>query len=152
MGLPLSSEFVISWQVEGVGAGSLTAAGLYSQFDEQEAGGWDPAEGAPYHILTDTFNKIGDTTKRLEITLLLTNTFRGIIKQSPSDLLPAVYLCVNRVAPAHEGLELGIGDATLIKVSWQKCSAPPHNLFDSPELWCLMLLCCSVLLIRNCAE
>ena len=95
----------------------MTAAGSYTQFDVQDAEKWDPAEGAPYHILTDTFNKIGMTTKRLEITLLLTNTFRSIIKRSPSDLLPAVYLCVNRVAPAHEGLELGIGDATLVKVN-----------------------------------
>jgi DNA ligase-1 len=45
------------------------------------------------------------------------NAFRAIIATTPGDLLPAVYLCTNRVAPAHEGVELGIGDATLIKVS-----------------------------------
>lgn len=27
-----------------------------------------------------------------------------------------LYLCTNRVAPAHEGIELGIGDAILMKV------------------------------------
>ncbi len=40
-----------------------------------------------------------------------------MIASTPADLLPIVYLCTNRVAPAHEGLELGIGDATLIKAS-----------------------------------
>lgn len=54
-------------------------------------------------------------SQRLAITHLLVNAFRAIIATSPGDLLPAVYLCTNRVAPAHEGLELGIGDATLIK-------------------------------------
>lgn len=44
------------------------------------------------------------------------NAFRAILASTPEDLLPMVYLCTNRVAPAHEGLELGIGDATLIKV------------------------------------
>eukprot|EP00803_Ostreobium_quekettii_P005909 evm.model.scf_59.10 EVM.evm.TU.scf_59.10 scf_59:60347-66969(+) len=102
-------------KVEGVGAASEAAAALYSEFKEEDYEDWDAAKGAPYKVLTDTFQKIGNTTKRLEITLLLTNTFRRIIKRSAGDLLPAVYLCVNRVAPAHEGLELGLGDATLIK-------------------------------------
>jgi hypothetical protein len=42
--------------------------------------------------------------------------FRAILASTPADLLPTVYLCTNRVAPAHEGVELGVGDATLIKV------------------------------------
>ena len=51
------------------------------------------------------------------------NCFRTIIATSPDDLLPTVYLCTNQVAPSHEGIELGIGDATLVKV----CLAP---MFD----------------------
>jgi DNA ligase-1 len=53
---------------------------------------------------------------RLKILRLLVNAFRAILVSTPEDLLPVVYLCTNRVAPAHVGLELGIGDATLIKV------------------------------------
>jgi len=43
-------------------------------------------------------------------------TFRGILGRTQEDLLPAVYLCTNQVAPSHVGTELGIGDAILIKV------------------------------------
>lgn len=59
---------------------------------------------------------IADTTKRLEIVGHLVAAFRAILATTPADLLPAVYLCVNRVAPAHMGVELGVGEATLIKV------------------------------------
>lgn len=60
--------------------------------------------------------------QRLVITNLLINAFRCVLAKTPADLLPVVYLCTNRVAPAHEGVELGIGDATLIKVRlrWQR--------------------------------
>jgi len=34
----------------------------------------------------------------------------------PGDLLPTLYLCTGRVAPSHEGIELGVGDSILIKV------------------------------------
>jgi DNA ligase-1 len=50
------------------------------------------------------------------MTRHLINTFRAVIATTPADLLPMVYLCTNRVAPAHDAVELGIGDATLIKV------------------------------------
>ena len=52
------------------------------------------------------------------ITHHLISAFRAVIATSPADLLPMVYLCTNRVAPAHDGVELGIGDAILIKVGW----------------------------------
>ena len=47
---------------------------------------------------------------------LQVNCFRTIIATTPEDLLATIYLCTNKVAPAHEGVELGIGDATLVKV------------------------------------
>lgn len=49
------------------------------------------------------------------MTELLCNVFRTVIATTPGDLLPVVYLVANKVAPAHEGVELGIGEATLVK-------------------------------------
>lgn len=80
---------------------------------------WKEGDSVPFSFLTSTFEKIADTTKRLEITSILTSAFRAIMRTTPADLLPTVYLCTNRVSPAHEGVELGIGDATLIKALCQ---------------------------------
>ncbi len=76
---------------------------------------WTKGEPVPFTVLTEAFERIADTTKRLEIQAILTETFRAIIRGSPAELLPTVYMCTNRVSPAHEGVELGLGDATLIK-------------------------------------
>ena len=59
---------------------------------------------------------IADESKRLAIVQLLTNTLRAILASTPGDLLPALYLCLGRVAPSHTGIELGVGDSILIKV------------------------------------
>lgn len=34
---------------------------------------------------------------------------------SPDDLLHSVYLCLNRLAPEYEGIELGVGETLLMK-------------------------------------
>ena len=34
---------------------------------------------------------------------------------SPNDLLPSIYLCLNQVAPAFEGLELGVAETNIMK-------------------------------------
>jgi len=71
---------------------------------------------------------IAEESKRLAITSLLASAFRVILATTPSDLLPVLYLCTNRVAPAHEGIELGIGDAILMKVRTQCYSQQSRNI------------------------
>ena len=52
---------------------------------------------------------------RLRMTEILCNFFRSVIVLSPQDLLQCVYLCLNKLAPAYKGVELGIGDTVLMK-------------------------------------
>lgn len=48
---------------------------------------------------------------------------------NPKDLLPSVYLCLNKVAPDYVGLELGIAETTLLKVL-ELCLHKEQQLFD----------------------
>lgn len=50
------------------------------------------------------------------MTNIMCNVFRTVLATTPQDLLAVVNLSANRIAPAHEGVELGIGDASIIKV------------------------------------
>ena len=107
-------------KVEGVGAGALAAAAAHAVADVSSAAasfGGPPSASAsvPFEFLADVFESVADETKRLVIANRLATAFRAILSTAPNDLLPAVYLCVNRVAPAHAGVELGVGDATLIR-------------------------------------
>ncbi|CAG8590884.1 291_t:CDS:10, partial [Cetraspora pellucida] len=69
----------------------------------------------PYAALCKTFEKIEATTKRLEIQEHLTTFFVQIIEHSPDNLLETLYLCLNRICPEYENLELGVGESLLIK-------------------------------------
>lgn len=111
-------------KVEGVGTGALAAAAKYAEQDYEKLITWKAGAPVPYSMLANTFETIADTTKRLEIVGHLVAAFRAILATTPADLLPAVYLCVNRVAPAHMGVELGVGEATLIKAL---CEATGKN-------------------------
>eukprot|EP01026_Neomeris_dumetosa_P063074 TRINITY_DN5982_c0_g1_i2.p1 TRINITY_DN5982_c0_g1~~TRINITY_DN5982_c0_g1_i2.p1 ORF type:complete len:728 (-),score=114.77 TRINITY_DN5982_c0_g1_i2:371-2533(-) len=68
-----------------------------------------------YSALVEMFEKVENETKRLVITDYCVQMFKKVIKQHSEDLLPTIYLCVNRVAPEHVGIELGVGDAILIR-------------------------------------
>ena len=103
-------------KVEGVGAGALAAAAAHAAADVPAAAAtWPAGSPVPFEFLADVFESVADETKRLVIANRLATAFRAVLATTPADLLPAVYLCVNRVAPAHAGVELGVGDATLIR-------------------------------------
>ncbi|KAJ8981389.1 hypothetical protein NQ317_002583 [Molorchus minor] len=69
----------------------------------------------PYSALARTLEGIEQISARLKIIQILSNYFRSVIVLTPEDLLPSVYLCLNKLAPAYEGLELGIAETNLMK-------------------------------------
>ncbi|KNE56721.1 DNA ligase I, ATP-dependent (dnl1) [Allomyces macrogynus ATCC 38327] len=73
------------------------------------------SEPATYADLCEMFEAVEKTTKRLEIASILTKFLIKIIKNSADDLLAIIYLCINRLGPEYEGLELGIGESILVK-------------------------------------
>jgi DNA ligase-1 len=84
--------------------------------NQQEGGvSWEKGKPIPYSSLAYTFNLIDRTTKRLEITKYLTQYLIQVISRTPDELLKVIYLCINRLCPDYEGIELGIGESLLIK-------------------------------------
>ncbi|KAJ4437095.1 hypothetical protein ANN_17230, partial [Periplaneta americana] len=69
----------------------------------------------PYLALAKTLEAIEGVSARLKIIEILANYFRSVMVLTPEDLLPSVYLCLNKLAPAYEGIELGIAETTLMK-------------------------------------
>ena len=61
---------------------------------------------------------------RLDKENLFTKFFISVILTTPEDLETVVYLSSNQVAPAYDGLELGIGDSLLVKAI---CEATGRN-------------------------
>lgn len=98
------------------------------QFDafEQYKAHWPrPEEGkedsTPYAVVADAFADISAIGSRLQCTKILALLYWGILQRNPKELLAAVYVTINKQAPAHEGVELGIGDAILVKVVAECC-------------------------------
>jgi len=99
----------------GVGEKSVAAAENYKEYNSLEGAHWKAGAPVPYSFLANAFDKIASGTKRLVKTQQLTEVMRTVIASTPDDLLPLVYLSVNQIYPAHDGIELGIGDATIIR-------------------------------------
>lgn len=82
----------------------------------------------PYRALARTFEEIENISARLKIIELLSNLFRSVIVLTPEDLLPSIYLCLNKLAPAYEGLELGIAETNLMKAVCQSTGRSMNQL------------------------
>ncbi|KAI8334194.1 ATP-dependent DNA ligase [Chlamydoabsidia padenii] len=76
---------------------------------------WKKGDPVPYATLCRTFEKCEATTKRLEITEYLVTLFIKVIRSSPDSLLEILYMCISKLCPDYEGLELGIGESLLMK-------------------------------------
>lgn len=87
--------------------------GLSLNFDE--APSWKKGQPVPYKFLAEAFGKVEAIRGRLEIQAILTDVFRKVIETTPEDLVPTIYLCSNKLAAAHEGIESGVGETILIK-------------------------------------
>jgi hypothetical protein len=86
----------------------------------------------PYSALCQTWSKIEAVTSRLQIQEVLTDLFRMCLLLGV-DLLPVLYLCCNEVAPAYKCVELGIGDAILIKAIAEATGTSPQSIKSQYE-------------------
>ncbi|KAL4295418.1 hypothetical protein GQ457_12G029970 [Hibiscus cannabinus] len=92
-----------------------------ADFDPNMVVCWEKGERVPFLFLSLAFDLISNETGRIVITDIVCNMLRTVIDTTPDDLVATIYLAANKVAPAHEGLELGIGDASIIKALAEAC-------------------------------
>ncbi|CAL9218209.1 unnamed protein product [Arabidopsis halleri] len=85
-----------------------------ADFDPSKVSCWDKGERVPFMFLSLAFDLIAVESGRIVITDILCNMLRTVIATTPQDLLPTVYLAANEIAPAHEGVKLGIGKGSSI--------------------------------------
>lgn len=76
---------------------------------------WKPGERTPYAALCTTFALIESTKKRLLILSYCSLFLRQVLRLTPQDLLPTVQLMLNKLAADYAGIELGIGEALIMK-------------------------------------
>ncbi|XXG45927.1 hypothetical protein AAC387_Pa02g0886 [Persea americana] len=86
------------------------------EFNPHSAAFWKDGEPVPFLFLARALDLISRERGRIAMTDIQCNVFRTIMATTPQDLIAAVYLSVPAIAPSHEGVELGIGEASLIKV------------------------------------
>ncbi|KAH8499521.1 hypothetical protein H0E87_018128 [Populus deltoides] len=82
---------------------------------------WEKGERVPFIFVSLAFDLIANETGRIVITDIVCNMLRTVMDTTPEDLVAVVYLLANKVAPAHEGVELGIGEALIIKALAEAC-------------------------------
>ncbi|GAB4842935.1 tRNA ligase [Ancistrocladus abbreviatus] len=92
-----------------------------ADFDPKSVAWWKDGERVPFLFVAKAFDLIAKETGRIMITDIVCNLLRTVIATTPDDLLAVVYLLANKIAPSHEGLELGVGDSLIIKALAEAC-------------------------------
>ncbi|KAL1558178.1 tRNA ligase [Salvia divinorum] len=97
-------------------------------FKAKKAAYWGEGKRVPFMFLAKTLEAVSKESGRIVITGIVCNMLRTVMETAPDDLLAVMYLLVNRIAPAHEGLELGIGESSIIKALAEACGAKEAHI------------------------
>ncbi|XP_041995937.1 DNA ligase 1-like [Salvia splendens] len=98
------------------------------EFKAKKAVYWGEGKRVPFMFLAKTLEAVSKESGRIVITGIVCNMLRTVTETAPDDLLAVMYLLVNRIAPAHEGLELGIGESSIIKALAEACGAKEAHI------------------------
>jgi len=80
-----------------------------------------------FSVISDAFEKMETTTKRLELTDILV----GLIKEIPEEVISkAVYLIQGKLRPNFEGIELGIAEKLVMKAMSKSSGIPLKKIED----------------------
>ncbi|XP_078431093.1 DNA LIGASE 6 isoform X2 [Wolffia australiana] len=91
---------------------------------------WEAGQPAPYLHLARTFDLVEKEKGKTKIISMLCNMFRSLLALSPEDVLPAVYLCTNKIAPPHKNMELNIGGGLVTTALEQTCGVKRSKIRD----------------------
>jgi DNA ligase-1 len=105
-------------------------------FDPSSVVCWEKDKPVPFLFLCLAFDMINEESGRIVKTDIVCNLLRTVIYTTPEDLVPVVYLSANRIAPAHQGLELGIGDASIIKALAEACGRTEQQIRTQYKVNC----------------
>ncbi|XP_057757121.1 DNA ligase 6 isoform X2 [Arachis stenosperma] len=91
------------------------------KYNPKEHACWKDGQPAPYLHLARTFSLLEDEKGKIKASSMICNTFRSLLALSPADVLPAVYLCTNKIAADHEKMELNIGGSIVTAALEEAC-------------------------------
>ncbi|XP_022771969.1 DNA ligase 6 isoform X3 [Durio zibethinus] len=91
---------------------------------------WRCGQPAPYVHLARTFDLVGGQKGKIKATSMLCNMFRSLLALSPEDVLPAVYLCTNKIAADHENIELNLGGSLVTSALEEACGTSRSKIRD----------------------
>ena len=99
---------------------------LRDEFNAVTDSYWVAGEATPFSSLAKTFEALEFAPKKALV--ILSNYFRSVWIKNPADLLPSIYLTLNRLAPAGAGVELGLEDNMILKAVAAACCLSTSEL------------------------
>ncbi|MFY9301139.1 MAG: ATP-dependent DNA ligase [Candidatus Nitrosotenuis sp.] len=81
-----------------------------------------------FSLISDTFEKMESTSKRLELTQYLVDLFKATPKESVSKV---VYLIQGKLRPDYEGVELGIAEKLAIRAISKSSGTPIRKIEEA---------------------